>query len=191
MTNREKILLFLVLVAGAYGAYTFLLPSPRGKARHVERLELKALEQTAGAIRTQVLAYRLPETQACILARAESEWGTDPFFKDKLPSEIAAEKVQGDADARARAAAANRPANDPERKRLEERLAWEKDIVGKFAYTGFATMGEERLAVINGSEYRVGEEPPPGGCTIAKIEADKVVLKRRSGEGTVTLKVKE
>jgi hypothetical protein len=193
MTSREKALLGLMALAGAYGGYVFLVEPLRGKQSQAVRLDKGALEARVGEVRAELAAYHPSEAETGTLPRAQSEWAGDPFFQGKLPSEIAAEKAEGEALAQAkqRDAAASLPANDPERKRMQERLAWEKDVRAKFAYTGFATMGDQRLAVINGVEYRVGEEPSPGGCTIERIEPNQVVLRRTVGAGTVALQIKE
>lgn len=193
MSYRERVLLLAVVAACGYAAYVFLVERPnaaRARAEGTAGAGQRELEQAVNTLRAQVGACRVPEVQTALLARAASPWTEDRMFRGRLPSEVAAEKAQGDAEAKARAAAAG-AASEPERQRLAERQAWEKEISGTFAYTGFATMGRERLAILNGIEYRVGEEPPPGGCLIERIEPDKVVLRRKGGEGTVTLRLQQ
>ncbi len=196
VSRREIILIVCMAIAGAYGAYVFLVEMPgRARAKSAQATQgkaadLDALRQTVTALQAQAGAYRISPVHAAILSRAQADWGESPFFTGKLPSELAAEKAASAAEVQARQAAAA-AATEAERKRLEERYKWESEILGRFTYTGFATMGQERLAIINGVEYRVGEEPPPGGCVIDQIEPDKVILRRKGDEGTVTLPIRE
>lgn len=48
-----------------------------------------------------------------------------------------------------------------------------------FAYSGYLSMGEERFAIINGMEYRVGEELEAADHYLARIERSKVVIEHR------------
>lgn len=53
-----------------------------------------------------------------------------------------------------------------------------------FAYRGFLEMDGERFAIINGMEYRVGEELETAGYHLSQIERNKVVIEYRTpGQG--------
>jgi len=48
-----------------------------------------------------------------------------------------------------------------------------------FTYNGFLEMGDERFAIVNGMEYRVGDELDEAGYYLASIERNKVIIERR------------
>jgi len=54
-------------------------------------------------------------------------------------------------------------------------------------YTGYVVSGKQRLAVINGMEYQVGEQLVSGGYTVRIIEPDRVVLEGAGRLKQVTL----
>jgi hypothetical protein len=45
-----------------------------------------------------------------------------------------------------------------------------------FQYTGYVIVGSERIAIINGLEYMVGEHLVSGGYVVRTIEPERVVL---------------
>jgi hypothetical protein len=48
-----------------------------------------------------------------------------------------------------------------------------------FVYSGYLEMGNERFAIINGMEYRLGEELETAGYYVAAIERHRVTIERR------------
>jgi hypothetical protein len=88
------------------------------------------------------------KTDKFIIARAKEAWAGDPFLKIGLPvaSEVKQERVQ---------------ASTPNM---------------SFKYSGYMEMGRQRLAVINGMEYVVGDELEPGGYIVNSISASQVVI---------------
>jgi hypothetical protein len=59
------------------------------------------------------------------------------------------------------------------------------------SYTGFMELGSERLAIVDGFEYMVGDILEGGKRRVVKIEPDQVVLEDLDGAGQVTLKYED
>ncbi len=59
------------------------------------------------------------------------------------------------------------------------------------SYTGFMELGSERLAIVDGFEYMVGDILEGGKRRVAEIEPDHVVLEDLDGAGRVTLKYED
>jgi hypothetical protein len=58
--------------------------------------------------------------------------------------------------------------------------------VQAFVYGGYIQVGEQRFAIINGREYRIGESIAPTDFIVEAIEPDRVVLHAESGGRRVT-----
>ena len=63
-----------------------------------------------------------------------------------------------------------------------------QDIV----YSGFVDMGEKKLAVINGSTYRVGDKLDFGGAFyLTSVEPSRVVIADRQNQRNIVIKLKD
>jgi hypothetical protein len=148
MTNREKIIVGLMLVVVVYGVYTLFFSEPQ-KATTVKKSGTKELA-TLNAFITKVAEKTksgLSEKQAYILKKAQAAWKQDPFLRIQPP------KTPDDKDA-------NKP------------VVLKSDIF----YSGFLQMGDRRLAIINGMEYETGDKLEPGGYIIRSILPNHVVI---------------
>jgi hypothetical protein len=150
MTNREKIIIGLMVVAVIYGVYTVFLSKPREASISNGAKELKTLNAFVAKVSEKSEAS-LSKEQTYVLEKAQAEWKQDPFVKmrPKMTREEIAEK---------------------------QPLV----LNSKFVYTGFLEMGNRRLAIINGVEYEVGDRLEPGGLVIRKINSTHVVVAESS-----------
>lgn len=94
---------------------------------------------------------------------AKSEWAGNPFLRVALPVESQSK---------------------------QERVAASALNVN-FIYSGYMEMGDNRLAVINGMEYVVGEELDPGGYIVNSISPAQVVIGIEGTNQTIVLPVEE
>ena len=94
---------------------------------------------------------------------AKSEWAGDPFLRGELPLE------------------------SQSRRKLVEAHA----LNVNFIYSGYMEMGDNRLAVINGMEYVVGEELNTGGFIVNSISPAQVVIGIEGTNQTIVLPVEE
>jgi len=157
MSTREKIIVGLMLLTVAYGAYIlFLEPSTdAGPLKQTEQGldELNAFISKVAAT-TQA---GLSEKEAYVLEQAEAKWPRDPMLTvtSDLPA-IEEEKAPEEAPAAAY----------------------------KVNYTGYLQMGATRLAIINGMEYQIGDQIEPGGFVVQKISPTQVVIASSEGRKT-------
>ncbi len=63
-----------------------------------------------------------------------------------------------------------------------EGLATAVDDTGRFVFSGVVSLGRRSIAVINDSEYKIGEVVGSTGFTLAEIRPDAVVLRGRDPE---------
>lgn len=154
MTNREKIIVGLAVLAVAYGAVELFLP-------RVASAPPKLAQTNEGltAFIAKVAEFAKPvagNAGAAILEKAEAEWRQNPFLKIQKPP----------------------PPPEP----VSEKKAQEKGTA-RLAYSGYLDMGGRRLAIINGLEYEAGDKVEPGGLTIKSILPNKVIMVYTQKEG--------
>lgn len=164
MAKREKIILSLmVLSILAYGFYYFSSDKPADTG--IERPEKKEakLDKFVADIAVKLKKQDISRIDKHIIAMAKSEWAGDPFLRGELPLE------------------------SQSRQKLVEAHA----LNVNFIYSGYVEMGDNRLAVINGMEYVVGEELNTGGFIVDSISPAQVVIGIEGTNQTIVLPVEE
>jgi len=78
----------------------------------------------------------------------------------------------------------------------ERRLSMTSELAAQaeeviFTYTGYMEAGKKRLAIINGLEYRAGEELELGGYVVQSIHSDWVVIKGKGRQGLISVPFKQ
>ena len=146
MTNREKIIVGLMLVVVVYGVYTLFLSPPPNSAP----LRSAKKQTTLNEFVTKVAEKSktdLSKEQTYIMDKVQAAWKKDPFVQ------ISAQQVKDE-------------------KIVDKPVVLTSDIL----YTGFLQMGDTRLAIINGIEYEAGDKLEPGGFVIRNIHPNHVVI---------------
>ena len=151
MKKSEKILLILVVLALLYGGVDFVL---RGHKRAVTGQTASQAEgQVSADIAAQLGALSTPEGQKIdhLAASLNDPWPAAGVF--------AGRRVDYGGEAKAQEAKA-------------EEVKTMREKAGKLVYTGFLSMGNERIAIINGMDYRVGEQVDE--FTVSQINKDSL-----------------
>ncbi len=146
MSNREKIIVVLMVLAVVYGGYIMFFESPKQAntfSAGGDR-ELEALNTFITKIADKAKSGASKE-QAYALDKAQASWKQDPLVQ------LEAKKVEVDTGPQ--------PVLD-----------------ARVQYTGFLQMGDARLAIINGMEYEAGDRLEPGGFIIRSILPNHVVV---------------
>jgi hypothetical protein len=156
MTNREKIIVGMAVIAVAYAGIELLLPRQKSAPVH----QTQGLEGLSAFITKIAEATKSgpAETHAEIIRKAEAGWKQNPFLKIQKPP----------------------PAPPPEARADKAPVRPKPNLI----YTGYIDMGDRRLAIINGLEYETGDRLDPGGFTIKTILPNRVVMVYTQGEGT-------
>lgn len=147
MTNREKIIVGVMVLTVGYGAIELLLP--RSKAGG--GLTAVAAEGVNAFIAkvADTIKSASSESSALIVQKAEAAWKQDPFLEIRKPQP-------------------QRP--DPAALKEAARLP------GNLVYSGFIEIGAKRMAIINGMEYEAGDTVNPGGFTVKSVLPTKVLM---------------
>ncbi len=154
MSNREKIIVVVAVLAIIYGVYiVFLEPSAQQPTVKTSSNQLEDLNTFI----TKVAAATkegLSEKDSEIIKRAEKAWVRDPLIRMRKPVEIEEEIQQAEKE------------TQPE---------------GMILYTGYLEMGTTRLAIINGNEYAAGDTLDQGGYVVRRISPNQIVLATTDG----------
>ncbi len=151
MKKSEKILLALVALALLCGGVDFVL---RGHKRALSGQPSSQGEgQVSADIAAQLGALSTPDGQKIDRLAASL---TDPW---PAAGVFAGRRVDYGGEAKAQEAKA-------------EEVKTMREKAGKLVYTGFLSMGNERIAIVNGMDYRVGEQVDE--FTVSQINKDSL-----------------
>ena len=133
MTNREKIIVGLAVLALGYGAVELLLP----RAKVAPVAQPQSLEGLNAFIAKVADATRSGAAEAGTIAiqKAEAAWKQDPFLEIRKPQAPRPETTGPKDGGR---------------------------LPGNFVYSGFIEIGARRMAIINGMEYEAGDTAGAG-----------------------------
>ena len=146
MTNRERIIVGVMIVVVVYGVYTLFFSS-RQKAVSVGTNENLSSLNTFVEKVAKKTKTGLSQKQTYLMKKAQEVWKQDPFVHIK-PQQTETMEV------------------------VDKPVVSKSDLL----YTGYLQMGNTRLAIINGIEYEKGDKLEPGGFIIRNIQPNHIVI---------------
>jgi hypothetical protein len=157
MSNREKIIVGLMLLTVVYGIYALFFEG-KGKSSITPTAAVSATKQleNLNAFITKVAeASRagLSKEDKYIISRAESAWKQDPLTTVELT---------------------DRPEDEINRQKKQITQTTGPQL--NVSYTGFMQMGDKKFAIIDGLEYTAGDELVQGGFKVSSITPRQVVI---------------
>jgi len=168
MAKREKIILVIMSVVVAFAIYNFLFSSGAKKKPAVPVAGVAEINKFIIDVANS-LKDDFSETNMYIISQARADWTQDPFWQIKPPQEP---KPEMKPEAHVESSAKSKP--------QENRI-----------YTGYLEMGEQKLAIINGAEYELGDELGKGGPVIKSIDPKQVILAVPETADEIILPLKE
>jgi hypothetical protein len=157
MSNREKIIVGLMLLTVAYGVYAlFFEGKVKSSATPIASVSATQQLENLNAFITKVAEASkagLSKEDKYIISRAESAWKQDPLTTVELT---------------------DRPENEINRQ--QQQVAQTTGPQLNVSYTGFMQMGDKKFAIIDGLEYAAGEELERGGFVVRSITPNQVVI---------------
>jgi hypothetical protein len=173
MTKRERVILVLMCLAIVYGAYALFFSSPPKGTLKSEGSKSSEINKLITALSVGLTKEGPTATDTYIIEKAESKWVQDPF-SDKNISVVKekekAPKVEAEVEPEA-----------------------EVEVLPEvtFSYSGYLQMGDRKIAIIDGMEYKIGEEIGPGGFIIRGIYPNKIVVGIKGKEKEITVPLVE
>ena len=154
MSNREKLIVVVAVLALFYGVYVvFFEGRTQQPTFTTSQSDLDNLNTFITKVAT-VTKEGISEKDSEIIKRAEKAWVRDPLIRMKKPVQTEEETAQAEQE------------TYPE---------------GQILYTGYLEMGTTRLAIINGNEYATGDMLEQGGYVVRSITPSQIVLATTDG----------
>lgn len=149
LKKREIIILAIAAVFVLYAGYEFLIARPADKKIQTSaNVDAAKKNSSLSDLTNELSKDKLSDLDAYMVKRIETDWSKNPFWKQDLYKEWAA----------------------------KEDAAKGVSAAPKIIYSGYVDSGKNKMAVINGLEYRIGEQLEMEGYFLKQITPSKVVI---------------
>ena len=149
LKKREIIILIIAALFVLYAGYEYLIAGPASKkVKTIASADSVKVDTFASGIIKDLAKDNIADLDAYVIRRVEIDWGKNPFWKKDLYK-----------------AWVNR-----------EGLAKGGGVLSKIIYSGYVDSGKNKMAVINGLEYRIGEQLEIEGYVLKQITPSKVLI---------------
>lgn len=171
MTTREKIIVGMMCITVAYGAYELISGTPAKRKPAATAVGAKPMDELRKFVAD--LSQKLTETKVdkqseYFALQAATEWNKDPFIQSLEPLKSKLPEKTGTL---------------PD---LEQ-----KTVAPVFSFNGYLQVGEMHMAVIDDMEYTVGEPLGTTGYFIRSIQPDHVLIGKEKGSETLRISLQE
>ena len=144
--KREIIILVIATLFVLYAGYEYLIAGPASKKVKTSAESVNVNTSITG-ITKDLGKDIITDFDAYVVRRMEADWGKNPFWKKDLYKEWG-----------------NR-----------EGVA-KSGVLAKIIYSGYVDSGKNKMAIINGLEYRLGEELELEGYVLKQITPSSVLI---------------
>ncbi len=149
LKKREIIILVIAALFVLYAGYEYLIASPASKkVKTIASADSVKVDTFAGGIIKDLAKDNITDSDVYVIKRVETDWMKNPFWKKDLYK-----------------AWVNR-----------EGVARGGGVLSKIIYCGYVDSGKNKIAVINGFEYRIGEELEIEGYVLKQITPSKILI---------------
>ena len=146
LKKREIIILVIAALFILYAGYEYLIAGPASKKVKTSTESVNINTSITG-ITKDLGKDKITDFDAYVIRRMEADWGKNPFWKKDLYKEWG-----------------NR-----------EGVA-KSGVLAKIIYSGYVDSGKNKMAIINGLEYRLGEELELEGYVLKQITPSSVLI---------------
>jgi hypothetical protein len=149
MAKLKKIEIIILVIAALfilYAGYEYLIAGPASKKVKTSTESVNINTSITG-ITKDLGKDKITDFDAYVIRRMEADWGKNPFWKKDLYKEWV-----------------NR-----------EGVA-KGGVLAKIIYSGYVDSGRNKMAVINGLEYRIGEQLELEGYVLKQITPSRVLI---------------
>jgi len=149
LKKREIIILAIAALFVLYAGYEYLIAGPTSKkVKTSASADSVKVETFTGRITKDLGKDNIDDLDKYVIRRMETAWGKNPFWKkDSYKAWV------------------NR-----------EGVAKGSGVLAKIIYSGYVDSGKNKMAIINGFEYRIGEQLEIEGYVLKQITPSKVLI---------------
>ena len=146
LKKREIIILVIAALFILYAGYEYLIAGPASKKVKTSTESVNINTSSTG-ITKDLGKDKITDFDAYVIRRMEADWGKNPFWK-----------------------------KDSYKAWATRDGAVSGSVLAKIIYSGYVDSGKNKLAVINGLEYRVGEQLELEGYVLKQITPSSVLI---------------
>jgi hypothetical protein len=162
LNKRQIIILCIAAICVVYALYEYLIASPASK-KVITIDKKQEISDLVSGLTNDVIKDAEAGMDAYIIARAEADWQKNPFWDRSSYKEWAA--IQGAGGGSGSAA--------------------------KIIYSGYVDAGKMKIAIINGLEYRVGEQLEMEGYVLKRVTPSKVLIVNKNTGSEVEIPIQD
>jgi len=160
MQKKKRIIAYSTLALVVLLCVFFLMPSDQSE----NQKNLSHLDTITKEVKDGLKKTGMDKVTNYVINRAESMWSKDPFTDRRTVSPPGAKKTgTGDNP--------DMPAR----------------IRPVFTYSGYLSVGDKRMAIINGMEYELNEELEIKGYYVDTIEQNWVIIEDKKNQEKITV----
>ena len=162
LKKREIVILALMIIV-ILGAvvYKFFIENRPGKKFETSKESVK-IEKVISGLTDELNKNKLSDFDNYVIKQAQVKWGKNPFLRRDLYRAWLAKDSKGEGAAAV-----------------------------KIIYAGYVDAGKNKLAVLNGIEYRIGEELKEEGYILKSITSSKVVIFDKRAGNNLEIPIQE
>jgi hypothetical protein len=161
MQKKKRIIVYSALAVVLLLCVFFLLPSDQSE----NKKNLNHLESITKEVKDGLKKSGMDKVTNYVINRAESMWSKDPFSDRKDVAPPSGTKKSGTGES------VDMPAR----------------IRPVFTYSGYMSVGDKRMAIINGMEYELNEELEIKGYYVDTIEQNWVIIEDKKNQEKITV----
>ena len=148
LKKREIIILVVAAVSVLYVGYEYLIGSASKKVKTSASVASVKVDTSLNEMIKDLSKDKITDSDAYVIKRMAIDWGKNPFWKKDLY------KAWMNREGRSRGSG----------------------VLDKVIYSGYVDSGKNKMAVINGFEYRIGDELEIEGYILKQITPSKILI---------------
>ncbi|MEI6610916.1 MAG: hypothetical protein WCO53_14405 [Deltaproteobacteria bacterium] len=162
LNKRQMIVLSITALSILYAAYVYLIAPPTSN-KVITNESAQEINTLLSGFNNDLIKDTQAGMDAYIIARAEADWQKNPFWdKSSFKEWAVIQAGAGDSGSKV-----------------------------KINYSGYVDAGKIKIAIINGLEYRVGEQLEIEGYVLKRITPSKVSIVNRNTGSEVEIPIQE
>ena len=146
LKKREIIILVIAALFILYAGYEYLIVGPASKKVKTSTESVNINTSITG-ITKDLGKDKITDFYAYVIRRMEADWSKNPFWKKDIYKEW-----------------------------VNREGVVKSGVLAKIIYSGYVDSGKNKMAVINGLEYRLGEELELEGYVLKQITPSSVLI---------------
>lgn len=162
LKKREIVILAVAAIFVLYAIYVYLIADHLPGKKIETGKESVKIEKVISGLTDELSKNKLSEFDNYVIKKAQVNWGENPFLKRDLYRAWLAKDSKGEGVAAV-----------------------------KIIYSGYVETGKNKLAVLNGIEYRIGEELIEKGYILKNITSSKVIIFDKSAGNNLEISIQE